>query len=50
MFESNFPVDKRACCYPVLFNAFKQVASGASASKQADLFAGTAQRRYQLVL
>ena len=26
MFESNFPVDKGACSYPVLFNAFKRLA------------------------
>jgi len=36
-FESNFPVDKGACSYPVLFNAFKRLASGASASEKADL-------------
>jgi predicted TIM-barrel fold metal-dependent hydrolase len=27
MFESNFPVDKGACSYPVLFNAFKRLAA-----------------------
>ena len=27
MFESHFPVDKGACSYPVLFNAFKRLAS-----------------------
>jgi predicted TIM-barrel fold metal-dependent hydrolase len=48
MFESNFPVDKGACSYPVLFNAFKRVASGASAAEKADLFAGTASRFYRL--
>jgi predicted TIM-barrel fold metal-dependent hydrolase len=48
MFESNFPVDKGACSYPVLFNAFKRLASGASASETADLFAGTASRFYRL--
>jgi predicted TIM-barrel fold metal-dependent hydrolase len=48
MFESNFPVDKGACSYPVLFNAFKRLAIGASASEKADLFAGTASRFYQL--
>jgi L-fuconolactonase len=48
MFESNFPVDKGACGYPVLFNAFKRLASGASASEKADLFAGTASRFYRL--
>jgi L-fuconolactonase len=28
MFESNFPVDKGACSYPVLFNAFKRLTRG----------------------
>jgi L-fuconolactonase len=50
MFESNFPVDKGACSYPSLFNAFKRLASGASASEKADLFAGTASRFYRLGL
>jgi len=48
MFESNFPVDKGACSYSVLFNAFKRLAHGASASEKADLFAGTASRFYRL--
>jgi predicted TIM-barrel fold metal-dependent hydrolase len=48
MFESNFPVDKGTCSYPVLFNAFKCIAHGASASEKADLFAGTASRFYRL--
>jgi len=48
MFESNFPVDKGACSYPALWNAFKRLASGASASEKADLFAGTASRFYRL--
>ena len=48
MFESNFPVDKGACSYPVVFNAFKRLAHGASASEKADLFAGTASRFYRL--
>jgi predicted TIM-barrel fold metal-dependent hydrolase len=50
MFESNFPVDKGACSYPVLFNAFKRLASGASASEKSDLFAGTASRFYRLAV
>jgi L-fuconolactonase len=48
MFESNFPVDKGACSYPVLFNAFKRLASGASTSEREDLFARTASRFYRL--
>ncbi len=50
MFESNFPVDKGACGYPVLWNAFKRLAAGASPSETADLFAGTAARFYRLGL
>jgi predicted TIM-barrel fold metal-dependent hydrolase len=48
MFESNFPVDKGACSYPVLWNAFKRLAAGASAAEKADLFAGAARRFYRL--
>lgn len=48
MFESNFPVDKGACSYPVLWNAFKRLAAGASTAEKADLFAGTARRFYRL--
>jgi L-fuconolactonase len=48
MFESNFPVDRGACTYPVLWNAFKRLAAGYSADEKADLFAGTARRFYRL--
>jgi L-fuconolactonase len=48
MFESNFPVDKGMCSYPVLWNAFKRIASGASAAEKAALFHDTAARSYQL--
>ncbi|HUC72288.1 MAG TPA: amidohydrolase family protein [Stellaceae bacterium] len=48
MFESNFPVDKGACSYPVLWNAFKRLASGAPPSEKSDLFAGTASGFYRL--
>jgi len=48
MFESNFPPDKASCSYPVLWNAFKRLAAGASPSEKFDLFAGTAQRFYRL--
>ena len=27
MFESNFPVDKGMCSYPVIWNAFKRIAA-----------------------
>jgi hypothetical protein len=48
MFESNFPVDKGMCSYPVLWNAFKRLAAGCSAAEKAALFAGTAARIYRL--
>jgi L-fuconolactonase len=50
MFESDFPPDKEVCSYRVIWNAFKRVASGASADEQAALFGGTAARAYQLKL
>lgn len=49
MFESNFPVDKGMCAYPVLWNAFKRLAAGASGAEKAALFAGTAARVYRLL-
>ena len=48
MFESNFPVDKRSCSYLVLWNAFKRIAAGASASDKAALFHDNAARIYRL--
>ena len=48
MFESNFPVDKMGIGYAALWNAFKRIASGASAAEKAALFAGTATRVYRL--
>lgn len=48
MFESNFPVDRWGADYPTLWNAFKRIASGASAAEKAHLFAGTAARFYRL--
>ncbi len=48
MFESNFPVDKRAASYAVLWNAFKRLAQGYSDPEKAALFAGTACRVYRL--
>jgi predicted TIM-barrel fold metal-dependent hydrolase len=50
MFESDFPPDKEVCSYRVIWNAFKRVASGASAAEQAALFGGTAMRAYRLKL
>ena len=48
MFESNFPVDKGMCSYPVVWNAFKRLAAGCSAGEKAALFHGTATRFYKL--
>ncbi len=46
MFESNYPVDRWGASYPVLWNSFKRLASGASAEEKHALFAGTAARTY----
>ena len=48
MFESNFPVDKLSGSYPVYWNAFKRLASGASADDKAHLFCETARQFYRL--
>ena len=48
MFESNFPVDKGSCSYAVLWNAFKHIATAASASEKELLFSGTAKKVYRL--
>lgn len=48
MFESNFPVDKAMYSYPVLWNAFKRLAAGASAAEKASLFRNTAARVYRM--
>jgi predicted TIM-barrel fold metal-dependent hydrolase len=48
MAESNFPVEKMGIGYASLFNALKRLASGASTSEKAAIFAGTARRVYRL--
>ena len=48
LFESNFPVDKVNCSYPVLWNTFKRIASGCSDSEKAQLFHDTAARVYRI--
>jgi predicted TIM-barrel fold metal-dependent hydrolase len=48
MFESNFPPDGASSSYPILWNAFKRLAAGSSASEKAMLFNGTARRVYRL--
>ncbi len=48
MFESNFPVDFVTANYPLIWNAFKRIASGASPDEKAALFYGTAARIYRI--
>jgi L-fuconolactonase len=48
MFESNFPVDKRYYSYGVMWNAFKKLAAGYSASDKAELLFHAARRTYRL--
>jgi len=50
MFESNFPVQKRWSSYQVVWNGFKRIAAGASATEKAALFSGTAARVYGVPL
>ena len=50
MFESNFPVDKGMCSYPVMWNAFKRIAAGCSADEKTALFSGAAKKAYHLPL
>jgi predicted TIM-barrel fold metal-dependent hydrolase len=46
MFESNFPVDKVSYSYQVVYNAFKRLSKGYSASERAAMFHDTATRVY----
>ena len=48
MFESNFPVDKVSFSYNIMYNAFKRLSSGYSASERADMFHDTAARVYRI--
>ena len=48
MFESNFPVDKISYSYNVLYNAFKRLSKGYSASERAAMFHDTAARVYKV--
>lgn len=48
MFESNFPVDKQACSYRTLWNAYKRIAAPYGADERDRLFRGTATRVYEL--
>ena len=48
MFESNFPPDKVGHSYNILFNAFKRLSKGYSATERADMFHDTAVRAYRV--
>jgi predicted TIM-barrel fold metal-dependent hydrolase len=48
MFESNFPMDREATAYNVLWNAAKRLAAGFSEDEQDALFRRTAARIYRL--
>ncbi len=48
MFESNFPVDKVAYSYHVMYNAFKRLSKGYSANERAAMFHDTAARVYRI--
>ena len=48
MFESNFPVDKISYSYNVVYNAFKRLSRGYSASERAAMFHDTAARVYKI--
>ena len=50
MFESNFPVDKAAYSYNVMWNAFKRLSKGYSATERAAMFHDTAARVYRIDL
>ena len=48
LFESNFPVEKRANSYVVVWNAFKKITQNYSAADRAALFHDTACRVYRI--
>jgi len=48
LFESNFPVEKAANSYRVLWNAYKRITSDYSVAERAALFYGTAARVYRI--
>jgi predicted TIM-barrel fold metal-dependent hydrolase len=50
MFESNFPVDKVSFSYHVMYNAFKRLSAGYSATERAAMFHDTAARVYRLTV
>ena len=48
MFESNFPVDKVSYSYNVMYNAFKRLSKGYSATERAAMLHDTAARVYRV--
>ena len=48
MFESNFPPDKVSYSYNVMYNAFKRMTSGYSASERAAMLHDNAARVYSI--
>jgi len=48
MFESNFPVDKVSYSYHVMYNAFKRLSKGHSATERAAMLHDTAARVYRI--
>ncbi|WFL76932.1 amidohydrolase family protein [Altererythrobacter arenosus] len=48
MFESNYPVDYWGADYPVLWNAFKRLTTGASGNEKRALYAATAAKFYKI--
>ena len=48
LFESNFPVDKISYSYNVIYNAFKRLSKGYSASERAAMFHDNAVRIYRI--
>lgn len=48
MFESNFPVEKGAVSYDILWNAFKKMVAGYSEDEKNDLFYATAKEVYRI--
>ena len=48
MFESNFPADKISFSYNVMYNAFKRLSKGYSATERATMFHDTAARVYRI--
>ena len=48
MFESNFPMDRMSLSYRTLWNAFKKIADGFTATEKSAMFHDTAARVYSL--